>query len=112
MELIGIRYLLEIVEAGSFAKASTCLALSSFTLSRWVAALEDELGLAVLERSRAGVRLTSGGAVVMIEIRRLLTDLDAVPKAAQCNGVGKFGELRLGVRIPPVGEPLRSLLAE
>lgn len=81
-------------------------------MSRRVAALEDELGLTVVERSRAGVRLTSGGAGVMIEIRRLLADLEAVTKAAHCNGIGKSGEFRLGVRIPPVGEPLRTLLAK
>jgi DNA-binding transcriptional LysR family regulator len=111
MQLPALRYLLAVVEAGSFTKAAAHLGVNASTLTRRVAALEDELGLTLLERSRSGVRLTSGGVTVMVEVRRMLAALEAVTKAARCNGVGKAGEFRLGVRMPPVGEPLRTLLA-
>ncbi len=48
----------------------------------------------------------------MVEIRRMLADLESVINTARSNGIGKAGEFRLGVRMPPVGEPLRSLLAK
>lgn len=112
MEISSLRYLLMVAEAGSFAKAATHLGLNSSTLTRRIAALEDELGLTLLERSRVGVKLTSGGITVLVEIRKILADLEAVTNAARRNGVGKVGELRLGVRMPPVGEPLCSLLSQ
>lgn len=111
MEIASLRYLLAVAEVGSFAKAAAHLGLNASTLTRRVAALEDELGVTLLERSRVGVRLTSGGSTVIVEIRRMFANLDAVTQAARCNGLGKTGELRLGVRMPPVGEPLCSLLS-
>jgi DNA-binding transcriptional LysR family regulator len=48
----------------------------------------------------------------MIEVRRMLNDLDAVAKAARANGIGKRGEVRLGLRIPPVGDRLTTLLRQ
>jgi len=110
MELKALRYLKAVVEAGSFARAATRLGLNSSSLTRQISSLEDELGLTLLERSRSGVRLTSGGAAVMIEVRRVLGDLDAIARAARSNGVGRHGELRLGVRVPPVGEVFTALL--
>lgn len=110
MELKALRYLKAVVEAGSFAGAATRLGLNSSNLTRQISSLEDELGLTLLERGRSGVRLTSGGAAVMIEVRRVLADLDAVAHTARTNGIGKHGELRLGLRIPPVGHRLRTLL--
>ena len=110
MELASLRYLLAVIEAGSFAKAAGKLGVKASTLTRKVTSLEDELGLTLLERRRSGIRMTSGGAIVTVEIRRMLVDLEAVTKAARCNGAGKVGEFRFGVRMPPVGEPLKGLL--
>ncbi|MEJ0041837.1 MAG: LysR family transcriptional regulator [Rhizomicrobium sp.] len=112
MRLKALQYLTAIVEVESFAKAAAGLGVNSSTLTRCIDALEDELGLTLLERGHAGVRLTSGGAKVMVEVRRMLADLNAVREAARCNGAGKEGEFRLGVRMPPVGDPLEALLAK
>lgn len=112
MQLSALRYLIAVVEAGSFARAAAKMGVTSSTVTRRIAALEDELGLTLLERRRTGARLTSGGAIVTVEVRRMLADLDSVIASARSNGVGKAGEFRLGVRMPPVGEPLRSLLAK
>jgi DNA-binding transcriptional LysR family regulator len=111
MELRALRYLTAVVEAGSFASAAARLGMNSSNLTRQISSLEDELGLTLLERGRSGVRLTSGGASVMIEVRRMLADLDAIAKAARRNGAGKLGEFRLGLRVPPVGDRLGTLLA-
>jgi DNA-binding transcriptional LysR family regulator len=112
MELRAFRYLKAVVEAGSFAGAAARLGMSSSNLTRQISSLEDELGLTLLERSRSGIRLTSGGEAVMVEVRRMLNDLDAVARAARANGIGNRGEIRLGLRIPPVGDRLTSLLRQ
>jgi DNA-binding transcriptional LysR family regulator len=112
MEIAALRYLIAVVEAGSFARAAAKIGVNASTLTRRVTVLEDELGLTLLERRRTGVRLTSGGATVLVEVRRMFADLEAITEAARSNGIGKAGEFRLGVRMPPVGEPLRTMLAK
>ena len=45
-------------------------------------------------------------------IRCALAELDAIRQAGGQTGTGLVGEVRLAVRMPPVGEPLRGLLAD
>jgi DNA-binding transcriptional LysR family regulator len=46
----------------------------------------------------------------MTHVRRALAELDAIRVSGLSRGSGDVGEVRLGVRMPPVGEPLSSLL--
>jgi DNA-binding transcriptional LysR family regulator len=108
---LALRSLLAVVEAGSFAKAAATLGVDASTLTRRISELEDGLGLTVLERSRSGIRLTSGGTIVVGGARRMLADWEMLVEVARSNGVGQCGEFRLGVRNSPVGDPLRRLLA-
>jgi DNA-binding transcriptional LysR family regulator len=110
MNLMDLRYLAAAADARSFAQASRMLGRNASTLSRRICRLEDELGLTLFERERVGLRLTSGGRAVMVYVHRLLADFESVCKAGRCSGSGEVGELHVGVRMPPVGEPLRSLL--
>lgn len=67
------------------------------------------MGLSLFERGRAGVRLTASGEAVMVHVRRALAELDAVSNAGRQTSGGGGGEVRLGIRMPPIGEPMRSL---
>ncbi len=46
----------------------------------------------------------------MIHVRRMLADLNALMVTGQSAGLGNVGRLRLGVRLPSVGEPIQGLL--
>lgn len=46
----------------------------------------------------------------MRHVRRALAELAAMVGAGTQHSSGLIGEVRLGVRMPPIGEPLRSLL--
>lgn len=96
--------------SGNFARAAKVLGVQTSTVSRRMAKLEDELGLTLFERGHFGIRLTTGGKAVMVHVRRVLADLDAVMRSGRSNGLGHIGQIRLGVRMPPVGEPLQALL--
>ncbi len=111
MNIIGLKYLLAVAKAGSFAAAARSLNLHVSTLSRHVFALENELGVTVFEREYSGVRLTSSGQTVLIYVRQALADLDVLAKVGQSGGRGQYGHINLGVRLPPIGEPLRGLLS-
>jgi DNA-binding transcriptional LysR family regulator len=111
MEFRDLRFLMASADAGNLGRAARLLGLNTSTISRRIARLEDELGLALFERGHSGVRLTAGGRAVMIHVRRALAELDAVKRSGAQNGSGNVGEIRLGVRLPPIGEPIVSLLS-
>jgi DNA-binding transcriptional LysR family regulator len=110
MEIRDLNYLVASASAGNFGRAAEALGINTSTISRRIGRLEDELGLALFERGHAGVRLTAGGRVVLIHVRRALAELDAVKRSGIENGSGDAGEIQLGVRLPPIGEPIVSLL--
>ncbi|MBX9033109.1 LysR family transcriptional regulator [Gordonibacter massiliensis (ex Traore et al. 2017)] len=59
------------VELGSFTKAAEALSYSQSGVSRMVADLEREWKVALLERGRGGVRLTSEGTRLLPLVRRV-----------------------------------------
>jgi DNA-binding transcriptional LysR family regulator len=111
MEILDLRYLVTVANTGNFGRAAKMLCIQTSTVSRRITAMEDELGLALFERSTAGVHLTAGGRAMLPSAERALAEFDAVLRAARQTGTGHIGTIRLGVRLPPVGEPLTSLLA-
>ena len=111
MEIRDLEYLVASASAGNFGRAAESLGINTSTISRRIGRLEDELGLALFERGHTGVRLTAGGKAVMLHVRRALAELDAVRHSGSQNGSGDVGEIRLGVRLPPIGEPIVSLLS-
>ena len=111
MEIRDLKYLAAAASTSNFGRAAKSLGVDTSTISRHIARLEDELGLALFERANTGVHLTPGGKAVMVHVNRTLAEFDAVGRSARQNGTGHAGEIRLGVRMPPVGEPLGSLLA-
>ena len=110
MKLRDLEYLVASATAGNFSRAARSLGISTSTISRCVGRFEDELGLAVFERGHSGVRLTTGGKAVLLHARRAVAELEAVKFSGKQNGIGAVGEVRLGVRMPPIGEAMSSLL--
>lgn len=111
MELVDLRYLSVVAETGSFSNAAQSLSVKPSTISRRIERLEDELGVTIFERGSFGTRLTTAGRDLLARVKRALDAADAVTRAGKSSGVGKTGRVRLGVRMPPIGEPLQPLLA-
>jgi DNA-binding transcriptional LysR family regulator len=111
MDMVDLRYLSAAVEAGSLSRAAQSLGIKPSTISRRITRLEDELGVTIFERGSFGIRLTAAGRDVMVSVRRTLDAFDTVRRAGKSNGVAKTGRVRLGVRMPPIGQPLQALLA-
>jgi DNA-binding transcriptional LysR family regulator len=72
-----------VAEAGSFTAAATRVHLTQSAVSQQVAALERDLGLALVERIARGVRLTAAGAALAGRARLLLQDLSRLEKDLQ-----------------------------
>jgi DNA-binding transcriptional LysR family regulator len=76
MELYQLRSFVAVAEAGHLTRASEKLHISQPAVSAQIKALEDELELALFERTSSGMVLTSAGG-------RLLADAEKVLAAAQ-----------------------------
>lgn len=73
MELRHLRYFKAFAEALNFTKAATRLHVAQPALSRQIADLEYELGVALLKRSAHGVALTAEGKLFLEDAKEILS---------------------------------------
>lgn len=78
MTLKQLRYLIAIVEAGSFSSAARRAYIAQPALSRQIGLLESELELQLLERQHDGVALTDAGKRLYEVARSVVQKLDSV----------------------------------
>ncbi len=71
MNLLKYMAFVKTVEYGSFTKASEILHYSQSGISRMIGDLEREWHIALLERNRSGVKLTSDGSRLLPYARKL-----------------------------------------
>ena len=81
MELEQLRVFLAVAEHRSFSAAARALFVSHSTTSRAVAALERELGAALLLREGRTVRLTREGEIMQAEAKRVLEQVEELKAA-------------------------------
>jgi DNA-binding transcriptional LysR family regulator len=107
----ALRYLLATAETGALRRAARLLGIDTGSLSKRIQRVEDELGLAVFERGHEGVRPTLGGEVILVHARRVIAEFATLMTSAKQNAQGSVGRIRIGTRLPSVGQPLQSMLA-
>ena len=71
MELEQLRIFTAVAQSGSFSLGARKLYISHSTTSRAVAALEEELGVRLLERDNHVLGLTKAGEALLEEARRI-----------------------------------------
>jgi DNA-binding transcriptional LysR family regulator len=96
VELRHLRYFVAVADHLSFGRAAARLHISQPPLSRQVRALEEELGAPLFVRTKRSVTLTSTGAALLPEARRLLREADAIRDGARHIAAGEIGTLALG----------------
>ncbi len=85
------------VEFGSFTRAAKAMDYAQSSVSKMIADLETEWGLSLLERSRAGVELTSDGIAMLPYIQDILHSYCRLQeRAAELGGI-QSGTIRIGV---------------
>lgn len=95
ISLRGLECLVTIVEQGSLTKAATVLHMSQPALSHQIAAIERELGTAVIERLPRGVRPTAAGLAAVAEARIALAAAGKAVTAARRVAAGTGGRIRI-----------------
>lgn len=78
MNLVHLKYAVEVAETGSINKASEKLYVSQPNLSRAIKELEASLGVTIFDRSAKGMVLTPDGEVFVRYARSILRQVDAI----------------------------------
>lgn len=71
MDNVSIACFLRVCELGNFTKAAEELHISQSALSRRIAALEDEIGIKLLDRSKTGISISAGGTIFYKDAKRI-----------------------------------------
>jgi DNA-binding transcriptional LysR family regulator len=95
ISLKQFKYFVEIVESGSYSRASEKLYIAQSALSRQIKELEDELQTQLLVRDSRHIELTPAGQLFFERARRILEDIDDTVVQARQIGVGAQGLIRL-----------------
>lgn len=97
--LQATRVFVRIVELGSFSAAAKDLDLHPAKVSRWVAQLEGELDVRLLERTTRALRLTDAGQRFFSEARGALDAWENAATAARDDDGEVAGRLRVSVPV-------------
>jgi DNA-binding transcriptional LysR family regulator len=106
VELRQLRYFVAVAEELHFRRAAERLHISQPPLSQQIRALEEELGFALLVRTRRRVELTPAGAAFLRDARALLGELEGAVATARQIDAGQTGRLRINF----VGSALFSIV--
>lgn len=110
MELRHLRYFVVVAEEQNITRAAARLHVSQPPLSRQIRDLEQELGVALFERSAQAVRLTEAGSAFLGEARAVLHRVDQAVDHVRAVASKCGGELRVGYAPSPTVELLPPAL--
>jgi len=96
MELRQLRYFRTVAETLSFSRASELLSVAQPAVSRQIQALEEELGVRLLDRNRQRVLLTDEGRYLLGRIEKILAEIDMAAMGVRDVASGRGGELIIG----------------
>jgi LysR family hydrogen peroxide-inducible transcriptional activator len=102
VNLRDLGYLVALADLRHFGKAADACFVSQPTLSTQIRKLEEELGVALVERAPRKVMLTTAGEDVVARARRIVADVEQMKEAARRSRDPESGSFRLGV-FPTLG---------
>ena len=112
MELYQLRSFVAVAEAGHLTRASEKLHVSQPAVSAQIKALEDELDIALFERTSSGMVLTSAGVRLLADAEKVLAAAQALRNEAKALKGEVAGRVRVGTMSDPgfirVGEFLNA----
>lgn len=111
MESRQLRYFSEIAEAGSFTAAAARLHIAQPALSRQIAALERDLGVALFIRQPSGVALTAAGEILQRHAEAIRLQAARARQEIADAGGDASGWISFGTN-PSLGKLLFGAVAE
>jgi len=100
-----------IAERASFAKAATQLGVSRSSLSESLRALEERLGVRLLNRTTRSVAPTEAGERLLLQLRPLLDNFDAALESVNVFRDSPAGHIRITVPRPAARTIIEPVLS-
>ncbi len=97
MNLMRMKYFVEVAKWCSFSKAAQMLYVSQPNLSRQIALMEQELGFELFQRSGKSIQLTRAGEYMYGQFRELLELTERAIANAEAISRREAGSLSIGV---------------
>lgn len=94
-QLMQMRVFVQVVEAGSLSAAARELGLSPAVVSRRLAALEQRLGVRLINRTTRNLALTDEGTDFQARCLRILAEIEEAETQAAVGARAASGELRV-----------------
>ncbi|RQP04579.1 MAG: LysR family transcriptional regulator [Paracoccus sp. BP8] len=95
----GIRAFVAVVDAGSFTRAGERLGISNKLVSKYVAALEGQQGVTLLNRTTRALSLTPAGERYLAAARRVLAAVEELDAQAHAEEGMLTGRLRISAPV-------------
>lgn len=99
IDLNEMTLFVKVVESGTFTGAARALGLPKSTVSRKVAALEERLGVRLLQRTTRKVTLTELGAAYFERAARVVQEADEAERAVSLSQATPRGRLRISAPV-------------
>jgi DNA-binding transcriptional LysR family regulator len=112
MELRYLRYFVTVAERQNFTRAAEELHVAQPAVSQQIKALEDELGVALLLRTKRSVKLTAAGHAFLSEAKEILAHAELAKQVARRAARGEIGSLSIGSFSSAVAGFLSELIQE
>ena len=108
----AMRLFLHATQVGSMSGAGRQFGLSPASVSRQITALEDDLGVRLLNRTSRRLSLTEAGRAYLLRAERLLQDLEEMNSEVTELSSRPFGLLRVQSRISLGTQHIAPLIPE
>ncbi|MGI6246077.1 MAG: LysR substrate-binding domain-containing protein [Pseudochelatococcus sp.] len=102
MNVRELQYLVALADHRNFGRAAEVCLVSQPTLSTQIRKLEEELGVALVERAPRNVMLTPAGVDIVERARRALHEIEQIREVARRRSGSGAAAVRLGV-FPTLG---------
>ena len=109
MNLRDLKYIIAVAETHHFGRAAERCFVSQPTLSGQIKKLEEELGVAIFERTNRSVEITPVGETILAHARQMTEQADAIAQLARAHQDPLSGPLRIGA-IPTLSPYLMPLV--
>ncbi len=109
MNLRDLKYIITVAQTHHFGRAAERCFVSQPTLSGQIKKLEEELGVAIFERTNRSVEITPVGEAILVHARQMLEQAEAIQQLAHIHQDPLAGPLRIGA-IPTLSPYLMPLI--